>query len=174
MDFNTILRVLFELIHVASAALWFGGTIYALLLVKADIDGDAAVTARYITQVNRLSKVGLMMPIAGAGTVVGGLLLYGITNYWTRGMTSGIGSIIFHVGVLAGLAATVHGAVGFGKLGREIRLLSAAGVSSDGVTNPTKLSELHQNLSKYMDTLNIHVGLVVLSFICMVIGSSIP
>ena len=120
MEFNTILTALFELIHVGSAALWFGGGIYAFMLLKSDIAGDLAVSARYNAQVARLSKVGLTLPIAAMGTAVGGLLLYGITTYWTRGMTSGIGSMIFHLGVLAGLAATVHLAIAFGKPGREI------------------------------------------------------
>lgn len=174
MDFNTILTALFELIHVGSAALWFGGGIYAFMLLKADIAGDLAVAARYNAQVDRLSKVGMLMPIAAMGTAIGGLLLYGITTYWNRGMTSGIGSIIFHLGVLAGLVATVHGAVSFGKPGREIKRLSAEAVSGDGVANPAKITELNGVLEGYHSMLNLHVGLVVFAFICMTIGSRIP
>ena len=174
MDFNTILTALFELIHVGSAAIWFGGGLYAFMLLRADIAGEMAVAARYNSQIARLSKVRLLLPIGAMGTAIGGLLLYGITNYWTRGMTSGIGSIIFHIGVLAGLVATVHGAISFGKPTREINRLSAEAVSGDGVANPTKITELNSVLDSYNSMLNLHFGLVTLAFICMTIGSRIP
>lgn len=170
---SPILNALFELIHVGSAALWFGGGIYAFMLLKSDIAGDLAVTARYNVQVSRLSKVGLILPAAAMGTAVGGLLLYGSLQYWEFGFSS-IGRIIFHIGVVAGLAATVHGAISFGKPGREIKRLSAEAVSGDGVADPTKITELNGVLDSYHNMLNIHVGLVVLAFICMTIGTRIP
>ncbi len=172
MDGNTILVALLKLVHVSAAAFWFGGGLYLYMLAKADLAGDFAVAARYNAMIARVSKVGLGMPIASMTTTVVGILLYIVMGYYNRGF-GGLGSIIFHIGVLAGIAATAHGATSFGKSVGEISRLTTAAVGADGSVNQVALGELNTAQKSIVSALNIHVILVVVAFSGMVLGSTI-
>ena len=102
---NDIFVVLLKLIHVGAAAFWFGAGLYATTLFKADLAVDFAVASRYNVMISRVSKIALGLPIASLSTTVAGILLYAVSGYSGRGFGS-FGSIIFHIGVLAGIGAT--------------------------------------------------------------------
>lgn len=170
MDF---LVPLIRALHVIAAGVWFGGGLYAWMLTHADAAGDQVVVARYSAQLRRVSKVALLMPVSAMGTALFGLLSYGMMRYWERGVFSGFGSIIFHLGVVLGLAATVHGAMAFGKSNREIAELTDAAINADGTTNADKIQGMTAANEKMLQTLNIHSALVIGAFICMTLGAHV-
>lgn len=172
MDLNTLLIALLKLIHVAAAAIWFGAGLYLYSLAKADLADDFALATRYNAMLMRNTKTGLWMPVASLTTTVVGVLLYLIAGYYNRGF-GGLGSIIFHLGVLLGIAATVHGGMKFGSTARAIADLTRASVNADGTMNNTELSKLNTAQQGMLDALNIHVIIVVGAFVCMVLGSTI-
>lgn len=168
-----IVSALLQVVHVCAAGIWFGGGIYLYMMAKADLAGDFALATRYNAMIARVSRIGVLMPIASITTTVAGVLVYGAVGYHNRGFGS-LGSIVFHVGVLAGIVATVHGATSFGKAMQGVSKLTADSVAADGTVNASALAELTTAQEKITAALNIHVALVVLAFVCMVFGASYP
>jgi hypothetical protein len=114
----------------------------------------------------------LLMPISSISTALFGILSYVFMRYWNVGVFTDFGTIVFHVGVVLGIVAFVHGAVSFSKLGRELNTLYAAAVNADGTTNPEPVAALNNTLASFGTTLNIHAAMVIAAFICMTVGVS--
>ncbi|GIK28791.1 MAG: hypothetical protein IT298_11590 [Chloroflexi bacterium] len=164
-----ILVVLFRWIHIGAAAYWVAVGFVEWQTLRADASMQAATWIAYKRQLGAVSKLALGMPVSAILTVVGGVVLYGIEQYWNRGFGS-LGSIVFHIGVVAGLLAFGHGA-------------SAISKSSDAIANALKgagdsptadqIAAVQAAVDKQLRQLPAHFALAAVAFLCMVAGTTI-
>lgn len=166
-----VLIVLFRWIHIGAAAYWLAVGGYQFLLNRDEMKIDDGTVVKYHAALSRVSKLALGMPIAAVLTTVAGVALYGVLRYQTRGFTS-LGSIIFHIGVLAGVIAFIQGAT---QLARASSALSKALKAVD-LTNITQaqVDTVKLVYSAMEKVLTQHMIVIVIAFLCMTAGASIP
>ncbi|MBK9123121.1 MAG: hypothetical protein IPM16_08370 [Chloroflexi bacterium] len=164
-----ILEVLFRWIHVGAAAYWVAVGFFQWQVMRAEARMEAATWISYNRKLYSASKLALGMPISALLTTVGGIVLYGVEQYWNRGFGS-IGSIVFHIGVVAGLLAFGHGATAIGKSSNAIAdALKTAG------DNPTadQIAGVQAAVDKQMRMMPAHFALAAVAFLSMIFGASI-
>ncbi|GIK28792.1 MAG: hypothetical protein BroJett007_19300 [Chloroflexota bacterium] len=165
-----ILAVLFRWIHIGAAAYWLAAGFYQWQVMRAEASMEAATWISYNRKLYAASKLAIGMPISVLLTTVAGVVLYGLAQYWNRGFGS-FGSILFHVGVLAGLAAFGHGIAVLSKSSKAIgQALRSAG------DNPSKeqIATVQAAVDNHLKLQPLHYALVAAAFLLMIAGASIP
>lgn len=169
MDIRELLVVLFRWIHIGAAAYWIAAGFVEWQTMRVDASMNATTWIPYRRQLNMVSKLALGMPISAILTTVGGIVLYLLGETWNRGFGS-FGSIVFHVGVVAGLLAFGHGATAIGKSSNGIEhALKDAGDSPSA----EQIATVQAAVDKQMRQLPAHFALVAVAFLCMIFGASI-
>lgn len=164
-----ILVVLFRWIHVGAAAYWVAVGFYQWQVMRAEASMEAATWVPYNRKLYAASKLALGMPLSALLTTVGGVVLYGVQQYWNRGFGS-FGSIVFHIGVVAGLLAFGHGVSAVGRSSMAI-----ANALKNAGDNPTteQIATVQGAVDKQMRQLPAHFAMAAVAFLCMVAGTSI-
>lgn len=102
--------ILFRVVHVGAAMTWFGGAIVSSFFLQPTVEALGVAGQPFMEHLMKRRRMGIMFPIVGALTVLGGAALYwhdssGLQLDW---MTSPTG-LVFGIGGLAAFAAFVGG-----------------------------------------------------------------
>jgi hypothetical protein len=166
-----ILIVLFRWVHIGAAAYWFAVGGYQFLLNRDEMKIEYGTVVKYYAALGRVSKLALGMPIAAILTTLAGVALYGVLGYHNRGFAT-LGSIVFHIGVLAGVIAFIQGAT---QIARASTAVSNALKTVD-LTNTTQaqVDAVKLVYAAMEKTLTQHMIIIVVAFLCMTAGTAIP
>jgi hypothetical protein len=104
------LLILFRIIHVGSAMIWFGGSIVASFFLQPTAQALGAAGQPFMEHLMKERKLGVLFPIVAGLTVLSGVVLYwrdsgGLQGSWITSPTG----LAFTLGGLAAIVAFVGG-----------------------------------------------------------------
>ena len=107
-----VLLIIFRIIHVGAAMIWFGGAIVSSFFLQPTVDALGAKAGPFMEHLMVRRKMGVMFPVVAGLTILSGAVLYwrdsnGLQGTWISSPTG----LAFTVGGLAAIAAFVLGGV---------------------------------------------------------------
>ena len=163
--------ILFRLVHVGSAMIWFGGAIIGGFFLTPTAKALGREGAAFMDHLLRRRRLGALFPIVATLTVLSGAALYwrdsgGLQTAW---ITSGSG-LTFTVGGLAAIIALVGGFILIGPgiaAQTAVRQELAAG---DGVPSEAQRERLGWADRRVRMANRIDLPLIILAGVTMAIG----
>ena len=128
-----VLLILFRIIHVGGAMIWFGGAIVSSFFLQPTVAALGPQAQPFMEHLMVRRKMGIMFPVVAALTILSGAVLYwrdssGLQAAWIASPTG----LAFTIGGIAAIAAFVLGGIligpGIGEqaaVGRELAISNA-------------------------------------------------
>jgi uncharacterized membrane protein/mono/diheme cytochrome c family protein len=161
--------IIFRLIHIFSAIIWVGSTIFILAFVQPAIAALGPDGQRFMRSLYRNTRFAIVFPLSSLLTVIAGLALYyRISDHFNSDWMGSTAGIVLSVGALAGLAAFFHAAAAMGPMTRRAGALMSE-IGQQG-TPPTQeqLAQMRSLQSRTRTQGFVSVGLMIIAIIGMV------
>ncbi len=156
---------LFFIIHVMGAALWFGMVFYHRIVLLPVLDDDPKAGANVLRRMIEKRSYGIALQGAAGVTVFGGLILYGIGQYWDQGVLTPYG-LLLHIGAILGLIAFFLTTFGYAPVSPRIKNLTV-----DRTPPSESLTEDHDPTYKRLINLsNVVLTLLVVTMLAMLLA----
>ena len=137
------LLILFRIIHVGSAMIWFGGAIVSSFFLQPTVEALGVAGQPFMEHLMNRRKLGIMFPIVAALTVLSGAVLYwrdsgGLQLTWIGTATG----LAFTIGGLAAILAFVGGGILIGPGIAEQTAVRGELAAGDGVPTAAQQERL--------------------------------
>lgn len=136
---NTLLLMIFKVLHVFGGALWVSVVVYNQMFISPTLQVIGVDSLRFNQALDQKNRFTRFMGLIATGTILSGFLFYylysgGLKWGW---ITSGTG-IAFSLGALAGIGAFLIGGFGIGRITAQLKAASAE-LAAQGKTPKPKL-----------------------------------
>ena len=163
--------ILFRIIHVGAAMIWFGGAILSSFFLQPTVEALGMKGQPFMEHLMVRRRMGIMFPVVAGLTILSGAVLYwrdsnGLQGAWISSPTG----LAFTIGGLAAIAAFVLGGIliGPGIAGQTaVRGELAAG---DGVPTPAQQERLARAEGKLKLAGRIDLPLLLLAGLTMAVA----
>jgi uncharacterized membrane protein len=160
--------ILLRLIHIVSAVFWAGAIMYLAWFIIPAVKALGPDGGKFMQQLSRTNKLPIVMLVAGAFTVVGGLLLInelssGFQMQWfgtPHGIVISIGGTFAIIAYVLGLTINLPAVNRMAAIGK-------AAAASGAPPSAEQMQELQKLRNKMFATTNVMAGMVFIAAICM-------
>ena len=158
----------FRILHVMSAAFWFGAAVFLSRFLVPSIKAAGPAGNPVMEQLTRVRKLPIWMMSAAMLTILSGLVLFwynsaGFTNEW---MGSGSGKA-FGGGALFGILAAIIGIGGAMPAGRKLGMIGADLRTRGTPPSPQEVANVAQLQGKLQRIGDIVALLLVIALFAM-------
>ena len=165
------LLLIFRIIHVGAAMIWFGGAIVSSFFLQPTVDALGAKAGPFMEHLMVRRKMGVMFPVVAALTILSGALLYwrdsnGLQGAWISSPTG----LAFTVGGLAAIAAFVLGGILIGPGIAEQTAVRSELASSNAEPTAEQRERLGRADSKLKLASRIDLPLLILAGLTMAVA----
>ncbi|MBI5960636.1 MAG: cytochrome c [Chloroflexi bacterium] len=167
-DIDTFMLV-FRLIHIFAGALWFGSGVFMILFLEPTFQSTGRDGLKVMRAFFKTTRFTLVMPVAAITTTIAGLgLYYRVSDHFNADWMSSSSGTVLSIGVMAGLAAFVHGASVIGPTtGKLTKMSDALGSQTEPTTD-----EQMAALSRLQSSSRLHgwasIVLIIIAMTCMI------
>ncbi len=165
------LLILFRIIHVGAAMIWFGGAIVSSFFLQPTVQALGAAGQPFMEHLMNRRKLGIMFPIVAALTILSGAVLYwrdsdGLQLTWITSPTG----LAYTIGGLAAIIAFVGGAVLIGPSIAEQTAVRGELAAGDGVPTPAQRERLDRADGRLKLANRIDLPLLILAGLTMAVA----
>ncbi len=165
------LLILFRIIHVGSAMIWFGGAIVSSFFLQPTVEALGVAGQPFMEHLMNRRKLGIMFPIVAALTVLSGAVLYwrdsgGLQLTWITTPTG----LAFTIGGLAAILAFVGGGILIGPGIAEQTAVRGELAAGDGVPTAVQQERLDRADRRLKLAGRIDLPLLLLAGLAMAVA----
>ena len=166
-----ILLIIFRIIHVGAAMIWFGGAIVSSFFLQPTVDALGAKAGPFMEHLMLRRKMGVMFPVVAGLTILSGAVLYwrdsnGLQAAWISSPTG----LAFTVGGLAAIAAFVLGGILIGPGIAEQTAVRSELASGNAEPSAEQRERLARADSKLKLASRIDLPLLILAGLTMAVA----
>jgi cytochrome c553 len=161
--------LVFRLIHIASAAFWFGAGLFTVLFFEPTARVMGADGQRFVHTFFKVTRFEIAMPVAAVLTTLAGVALYyRVSGHFNADWMSSTAGVTLSVGAVAGISAAAHGGAVIGPNTQKMAAL-ADELAEQGTPLTDQQLALMRDLQRRarMHGL-ISAGLIAFAMICMI------
>jgi uncharacterized membrane protein len=159
------LAAILRILHILFGALWVGAGAFVVLILDPLVPKMGAKDAHSFTRHLYLRSIfQRYFPITAGVATLAGFILYGVVSAQDGYPMDSAGGIVFHVGVVAGVAAAVWGGAMEGRLSGKLAKLSAALEAKPSKQGDAEMGVLLKRLAKAS---KVSIVLLVVAVACM-------
>jgi mono/diheme cytochrome c family protein/uncharacterized membrane protein len=161
--------IIFRLIHILSAIVWLGSSVFILAFVQPAAAAIGADGQRFMQSLMTNTRLMIVLPLSSLLTVIAGLALYyRISDHFNSDWMGSTSGVVLSVGSAFGLAAFLHSGAVLSRLTRQTGALSRE-ISQQGTPpTPAQLALMRSLQGKSRTNGMISVGLMVIAIVGMV------
>jgi hypothetical protein len=163
--------ILFRIVHVGAAMMWFGGAIIGGFFLQPTAKALGSAGQPFMDHLMKRRGMGIFFPIVAALTILAGAVLYwrdsgGLQAAWIMSPTG----LAFTIGGLAALVAFVGGLVLIGPSIAEQAAVQAELASGDGVPSAEQTRRLARADGRMRLSSRIDLPLLLLAGLTMAVA----
>jgi cytochrome c553/uncharacterized membrane protein len=161
--------LIFRLIHIVSAAFWFGAGLFMVLFFLPTVRTMGADGQRFVQTFFKVTRFEIAMPVSAVLTTLAGVALYyRVSGHFNSDWMSSTAGVVLSVGAVAGLSAAAHGGAAIAPNTRKIVVL-ADELGEQGTPPTDQQLSLMRDLQKraWVNGL-VSAGLIAFAMICMI------
>jgi hypothetical protein len=165
------LLILFRIIHIGSAMIWFGGAIVSGFFLQPTVAALGASGQPFMEHLMNRRKMGIMFPVVAGLTILSGAVLFwrdsgGLQLDWITSPTG----LAFTVGGIAAIIAFVGGGVLIGPSVAEQVAVRGELATGDGVPTPVQRERLERADARLKLASRIDLPLLILAGLTMAVA----
>ena len=163
--------IVFRIIHVGSAMIWFGGAIIGAFFLQPTAAALGQAGQPFMDHLMKRRRMGMFFPIVAALTILGGTALYGRVSggLQVSWITSPTG-LAFTIGGLAALVAFVGGLVLIGPAIGEQTAVQAELTRGDGMPTESQRQRLARAEGRLRLANRLDLPLLLVAGLTMAVG----
>jgi len=165
------LLILFRIIHIGAAMIWFGGAIVSSFFLQPTVDALGARSQPFMQYLMVQRRLGVFFPVVAGLTILSGAVLYwrdssGLQAAWIGSPTG----LAFTIGGLAAIAAFVLGGILIGPGIAEQTAVRGEIAAGDGEPTPQQRERLARAEGKLTLAGRIDLPLLLLAGLTMAVA----
>jgi mono/diheme cytochrome c family protein/uncharacterized membrane protein len=164
-----VYMIIFRLIHILSAIVWLGSSVFILAFVQPAAAAIGADGQRFMQSMMTNTRLMIALPLSSLLTVIAGLALYyRVSDHFNSDWMGSTSGVVLSIGSAFGLAAFLHSGAVLSRLTRQTGALSRE-ISQQGTPpTPAQLALMRSLQGKSRTNGMISVGLMIIAIVGMV------
>jgi uncharacterized membrane protein/mono/diheme cytochrome c family protein len=161
--------IIFRLIHILSAIVWLGSSVFILAFVQPAAAAIGADGQRFMQSLMTNTRLMIALPLSSLLTVLAGLALYyRVSDHFNSDWMGSTSGVVLSIGSVFGLAAFLHSGAVLSRITRQTGALSREISQQGAPPTPAQLALMRRLQSRSRTNGMISVGLMVIAIVGMV------
>ena len=161
--------IIFRLIHIFSAIVWLGSSLFLLAFVQPAAAAIGAEGQRFMQSLMTNTRLMLVLPLSSLLTVIAGLaLFYRVSDHFNSDWMGSTPGIVLSIGSAAGLAAFLHSGAILSRLTRQTGALGREIGQQGGPPTPEQLAQMRSLQRRSRTNGIVSIGLMIVAIVGMV------
>jgi uncharacterized membrane protein len=171
MSAGTLLFLFLRALHVLLAALWIGGTVFMAYILMPTIQASGPAGGQIMLGINKRG-LGAYFGVLGGVTALSGVyLLWRFTGGFSPEVSRSTAGMVFGIGGVAGILATILGGAVVGRSARKATtLLEQAQGTADGPAKGALMQQVAAEGQKMEKFGTVVILLQMIALLCMALG----